>query len=55
MAVGKLYRNDINKATEKAAVAIYIAVVATQYIAQLWKRPHGSGIIYIYIVYKEKI
>lgn len=32
MTVGKLYRNDINKVTEKAAVAIYIAVVAAQCI-----------------------
>jgi len=52
MTVGKLYRHDINIATEKAAVAIYKAEVA-QYIGQLWKRPHGSG--KIHIVYKEKV
>lgn len=50
--MGKPYRHDTNIATEKAAVAIYLAAVA-QYIVQLWKRPHGSGIPYI--VYKEKI
>lgn len=50
--MGKPYRHDTNIATEKAPVAIYLAAVA-QYIVQLWKRPHGSGILYI--VYKEKI